>query len=177
MAKDKDKKDGGEEQGKSPGRAGPLVRIGMLALVVVVGAGGGYAVNRFLNAPNAATEQTPGETPEDDGPDSKEFVYIDFEPVTVTLNTPEKDRFIRGTMTLAVRKKHASDVTEMVEKKKPVLNDRLITYLSNLTLDDVGEAKNLNKIRREILEAFNHLLWPDDKPRIDHLLFKEFAVM
>lgn len=173
MAKDEEK--GSDDQAQPAGRSGLLVRLGMLVAVVGVGAGAGYAVNRLLSGSAPPPEGPQIETP--DKPGDKEFVYIDFEPVTVTLNTPQKDRFIRATITLAVRKKHEKAVNESVEKKKPLLNDKLITYGSGLTLDDVGDAKNLNKIRREILEAFNDLLWPDDEPLIHHLLFKEFAVM
>lgn len=171
----KDEETPSDDQAQPAGRSGLLVRLGMLVAVVGVGAGGGYAVNRLLRGSPAPPEGPQIETP--DEPGAKELVYIDFAPVTVTLNTPQKDRFIRATITLAVRKKHEKDVNERVEKKKPLLHDKLITYASGLTLDDVGDAKNLNKIRREILEAFNDILWPDGEPLIHHLLFKEFAVM
>ena len=35
---------------------------------------------------------------------------------------------------------------------------------------------SLNRMRREILDAFNQELWPDQKPKIRKVLFKEFAV-
>ena len=174
MAEDEEAKSG-EEQAEPKARSGMLMRLGMLVVVLGVGAGGGYAVNHFLHGAPPTPDQAQAEAPEDPG--AKEFVYIDFESVTVTLNTPQKDRFIRTGITLAVRKKNEQALNEMLKKKKPVLNDKLITYMSSLTLDDVGDAKNLNKIRREILEAFNGILWPDEEPLIHHLLFKEFAVM
>jgi len=105
-----------------------------------------------------------------------EYVYYDFEPITVTLNVPKKDRYVRATITLGIVDKDRQAAVALLDKRKPVLRDRLITYLSGLTLENVADSKCLNKIRREILESFNELLWPDDRPLVDHLLFKEFSV-
>jgi flagellar basal body-associated protein FliL len=108
--------------------------------------------------------------------DKGEFTYYDFEPIVVNLDEPRLARYVRVTLTLAVLGENHDTVTALIEKKKPELKNWVTTYFSSCTLDQVRGAANLNRLRREILDAFNQQLWPDQKPLISHVLFKEFAV-
>lgn len=154
------------------GRLASILRIGVLAGVVIIGAVSGYAVKNLVTA----SAETPAIEEDQEAEGAGEQEYYDFEPVTVTLNTRQKDRYLRATITLALAKKTFSKTAPLIDSKKPLLKDKLITYLSGLGLADVGDSAHLNKIRREILQTFNQALWPDEKPQIDHLLFKEFAL-
>jgi flagellar basal body-associated protein FliL len=62
------------------------------------------------------------------------------------------------------------------EEKKPTLTNWLTIYLAGLTLEDIRGDKNLRRIQSQILDAFNEQLFPDAKPQIKHILFKEFAI-
>ena len=162
-----------EDEGKSVSRFGVFLRLSLLVGVVIAGAAGGYLASRLLTAEAQPTKPAEeGAAPEE----SRDCTYYDFEPITVTLDTRQKDRYLRVTITLAIQSKGYKDAEKLVKKRKPVLKDKLVTYLSGLGLDDVGDARRLNKIRREILDSFNHELWPNDKPRIEQLLFKEFVL-
>lgn len=164
MAADKEK--------RQASRSGALLRLGLMVGVVLIGGVGGYVLNRTMSTPAAAGAEEPADKPlgKDD------YSYIAFEPLTVTLNTPLKNRYLRATLALAVPSKSLDGTTSLVDKRKPVLVDILVTYLSSLTLEDVGDAKRLNKIRREIMDLLNDELWPDGKPQIDNVLFKDWAV-
>ena len=64
-----------------------------------------------------------------------------------------------------------------IEEKKPRLKNWLAIYLASLTLEDARGDKNLKRIQLQILDAFNEMLFPDAKPQIKRILFKEgFAI-
>lgn len=155
-----------------PAKSGLLLRLGLWVGVVVLGAGGGYAMHFVLRGPATAAGEEVAEEPA--GKD--EYQYYAMDPVTVTLDTPQKNRYLRATIQLAIRKKHFEKAQERIEARKPVIVDTLNVYLGALTLDDVGGIKKQNKIRRELLDDFNHKLWPGEKPLIEKLFFHEWAL-
>jgi flagellar basal body-associated protein FliL len=67
-------------------------------------------------------------------------------------------------------------VRSQVDKRLPELKNWLAVYLAGRTLDEVRGAQSLNRVRREICDAFNEQIWPQQPPRIHHVLLKEFAV-
>jgi len=66
--------------------------------------------------------------------------------------------------------------TTFLNEKKPLLTNWLTVYLASLSLEDIRGDANLKSIQSQILDAFNEKLFPDSKPKIKHILFKEFAV-
>jgi flagellar basal body-associated protein FliL len=166
--------------------------------IVLVAAGAGYLaahLSGFLaragpaqaaaESPKPETETAPGAPeakpeakPEGEKGNSKakEFAYFDFEPVIANLDEPRLARYVRVAVTLAIRADNLAAAGPVLEKKKPQLKHWLTVYFSSCKLDDVRGATNLNRIQREILDALNDELWPGQKPLIDQVLFKEFAV-
>lgn len=167
-----------EDEVKTGGKG--LFRLLMLAGVVLVAAGAGFGVAQMMGGPKKtlAEEMVEEETATPDGPDT-EYQYVEFEPVTVNLNVPNVNRFIRTTLILAIRDDKKTDiklVKDTIEKHKPQLMNMLTVYLAGKTLDDVRGTDKLNSIRAKIFEKFNDKLWPDRKPLINHVLFKEFKI-
>ena len=52
----------------------------------------------------------------------------------------------------------------------------LTIYLASLSLGDIRGDKNLRRIQSQITDAFNEILFPDAKPQIENVLFKEFPI-
>jgi flagellar basal body-associated protein FliL len=103
--------------------------------------------------------------------------YQDLDPVVANLNEPGVTRYIRVTLTLEMNPEFEEEAgREFIEEKKPVLTDWLSIYLAGLTIDDSRGDKNLKMIQAQILDAFNERLFPDSKPQIHRILFKEFAI-
>ncbi len=184
MAKDNDNPFASNADGASGrGRLKVIVRLALIPAVILIGVAGGYGLGSALaggspdDPEDALAEKLPVEPPEPD-PTVKEgeYEYYDFEPIVVNLNEPRLARYIRATITLAIPKARAAAVTEQVSRKQKELRNWLTVYLSGRTLDDVRGPKHLNRIRREILDACNKQLWPNGKPMIEQVLFKEFAV-
>jgi len=178
----------------TPSRKGGKRFLILCAGVALAAGGAGYAVAVFTGdesplAPASAQAQedeTPGpevvKPPADAVPPGKPdeetvaYAYKDLEPITVNLDEPRLARYVRATITLAIPQEHFQAGSTRIDAETRVLRDWLTVYLTSLTLEDVRGPANLNRIRREILDAFNQELWPEGKPLIRKVLFKEFAV-
>jgi flagellar basal body-associated protein FliL len=66
--------------------------------------------------------------------------------------------------------------TAFLDEKKPILTNWLTVYLASLRLDDIRGDSSLKRIQAQVLDGFNEKLFPDSKPKIKRILFKEFAV-
>jgi len=175
------KKTPGQEEGQA-GRRPFLAWIkfgGLCVGLIALAAAAGYGTGTLIGGARAETtgpEPALAENAPPDTGDQTQFQYKDFEPITVNLDEPRLARYIRATITVAVLPDDLDKVSSLIDDKMPVLRDWLTVYLASCTLDDVRGAANLNRIRREVLDAFNQQLWPDQKPKIHDVLFKEFTV-
>jgi len=159
----------------------------IMAVVVALCAGAGFGVGRFLtgsSTPETAESSQQDEPArledlnEDGLPADEKVWYYDLEPPTVAnLDEPGVTRYVRVSLTLAI----GSGVDQkkgnaLLEEKNPLLRNWLAIYLASLNLEDIRGDKNLMRIQLQILDAFNEKLFPDAKPQIRKILFKEFAV-
>jgi flagellar basal body-associated protein FliL len=185
MADEKTKKK--QEDSKEPkaSRTGILPWI-ILAAVVLLCAGGGFLLGRLLTgspvtgAAHASEEnETDQPTTQADNAASKteKTWFHDLEPVVANLNEPGATRYARVTLTLEMTPDASQKETAKIfEEKTPILTNWLTLYLSGLSIEDIRGDKNLKRIQLQILDAFNEELFPNQKPKIKQVLFKEFAV-
>jgi hypothetical protein len=52
----------------------------------------------------------------------------------------------------------------------------MTTYFAGLSLEDVRGSRNLTRIKEEVQDQFNNILFPNTRPYIQRVLFKEFAI-
>jgi flagellar FliL protein len=174
---------------------------GWLAMAVIglISAAGGFAVPIvFLNGPaNSQTKKSHGNEKADDHGKSdhdsakhdspkpsvtkheatgNQPAFVPFGEVVVNLAEERLTRYLRITLTLQVDPANEDLVKKAVEKRKTILKNWLIGYLSDKELDEVRGAIGVNKARREIQDQFNRLLFPDGAELIQEVLFEEFTV-
>ncbi len=159
-------------QAPAPTKGGKKwVLVGVV--VAVLAMGGGAAVPFFL--PDSVLPKQ--SAPEKTSPKEPKPILIPFgDPVVVNLNTDRLSRFLRTKIILVVEDTNEKAVHEVVEKKKPYLKTWLIAYLSDQSLKDVTGAAGVNRLRREIRDQFNTMLFPDGSEKINDVLFEEFYV-
>ena len=175
------------EKSEEKDSGGGILQWIIMAVVVVLCAGSGFAIGRlFAGSPvNKTTESSQENEParpddmkaEEPATGSQQSWYYDLDPVVANLDEPGVTRYIRTLLTLeissAIDKKKC---TALLEEKKPVLTNWLTVHLAGLTLEDVRGDRNLKRIQSQVLDAFNEQLFPDARPKIRSVLFKEFAV-
>ena len=159
----------------------------IIVVVVLIFAGAGFTLSRLLAGSTAS--QTSGisengqshqlENMEARGSvaDSQKSWYYHLEPVIANLDVDDVTRYVKATLTLEV----SFEVDEkngrvFIDEKKPILTNWLTVYLASLGLEDIRGDSNLKRIQSQVLDAFNEKLFPDSKPKIKNILFKEFAV-
>jgi flagellar basal body-associated protein FliL len=183
------KEDSQTEPVNQEGPGGRLLWI-ITAIVVIAGAGAGFGLGRLLGSSGKAE---PGQSPEGNqtqpenlivdttdpaGSKSKGTWYYDqFEPVVANLDEPTVTRYVRVTLIMEIDAQvDKKKGTALIEKNKHSLTNWLTIYLAGLSLEDIRGESNLKLIQSEIVDAFNEKLFPDAKPWVKRVLFKEFAV-
>lgn len=159
----------------------------IIVVVVVIFAGAGFTLGRLIAG--SPTSQTAGASENGQSPDlenikakgskadSQKGWYYHLEPVIANLNVADVTRYVKASLTLEVSSELDEEKgTAFLDEKKPVLTNWLTVYLASLSLDDIRGDTNLKRIQSQVLDAFNEKLFPDSKPKIKNILFKEFAV-
>ena len=164
----------------------------ILGAIVMAGFAGGFALAQLLAGDGSdPTQQTEadgteaGTTPEEavindllvDKPQDEKLWPFDLEPVIANLDEPGVTRYARVTITLQLSPQmNLEKGSPFLDEKKPILRDWLTTYIAGLSLERVRGTRNLARIKKEVRDSFNELLFPQSKPFINDILFKEFAV-
>ena len=171
----------GGGKGTPAGGIKPLIGAVMVAAVMAAGGLGGYlaaGTGGKAEDKDAASAGLPEieETVDGKGAgdESEAMEYYAFDPVLVNLAEDRLTRYIRATVTLKIALEDFDE--KAMAKKKPALVNWLVVNLSDRSLEEVTGAKNLNRLRRQILDAFNDELSGAGKPIVREVLFQEFAV-
>lgn len=102
--------------------------------------------------------------------------FIPFGRMVVNLNDPTLTRYLSLEVTIQADGPDQDTVTEALESRKPILQTWLTGHLADKTLEDVRGKVGVNRLRREIQDNFNALLFTDGHERIQDILFEEFHV-
>ena len=140
-------------------------------VVAVVAMAAGFALPRLLSPP---TPEAPKKTPLDKG--AAKPAIVPFGEIVVNLGEERLTRYLRAKILLVVDGKEEKNITEHLNKNKAYLKSWLISYLSDLSLQEVSRAVGVNRLRREIRDQFNAMLYPDGQELVLEVLFDEFVV-
>lgn len=103
-------------------------------------------------------------------------VALPFDNVVVNLGDDRVNRYLRVKLMVAVDEPDSHEVTELLAKRKPFLKSWLIGHLHDQSFNDVSRKVNVNRLRREIRDQFNQMLYPNGEEKIAEILFDEFQV-
>ncbi|MFO1093793.1 MAG: flagellar basal body-associated FliL family protein [Planctomycetaceae bacterium] len=155
-------------------------KLGWVITAVVAGGIGAavpYVLPANLQPGHAAS--APSEH-EDEQPASPAEVtkpaYIEFGEIVVNLESGRLPRYIKLKIALQVKEKEKEEINAAMLAQEAVLRNWLISYLSDQPVDGVQGRIGQNRLRREIRDEFNTVLFPDGYDRIDEILFQEFAI-
>jgi flagellar basal body-associated protein FliL len=148
-----------------------LTAVGSLA------GGAGFAVPQFLvhGAPVPFFAGT-GETETAHEPTAPHAAFVPFGEIVVNLAEERLTRYLRVRITLQIESTDEKLLKAAIERNKTILKNWLISYLSDKTLDEVRGAAGVNRVRREIQDQFNSMLFPDGGEIVRAVLFEEFSV-
>jgi len=165
-----------EENAESdaPQASGSKMGIVLWLVMIIVAVGGGVA------APIVIGQMRSVERPEDEAvvpPDpDEEVVFIEFDEVTVNLDEARFSRYLRINFSLQVAESQQLEVTKKVDAKKSILKNWLQVHVAEKSTDDLRGKFGRNRLRREMHDYFNKVLFNDGIERIQDVLFSEFHV-
>lgn len=102
--------------------------------------------------------------------------FVSFGRIVTNLNEPTLTKYLSIELTLQTDADHEEDVKAAVETRKPILSTWLTSHLADKTLEDIRGKVGVNRLRREIQDNFNSLLFVDGRERVQDVLFEEFHV-
>jgi flagellar basal body-associated protein FliL len=150
--------------GAAKGGPGWIVMI----VVALVAVGAGFAVPRMFLAGGAA------KPPEKE---SKKPAIVPFgDALVVNLGEERLTRYLRVKIILVVDGNDEKKIADHIQKQKAYLKSWLISFLSDQSVQEVSRAAGVNRIRREIRDQFNAMLFPDGSEKVLDVLFDEFQV-
>lgn len=159
-----------------------LITAGILLAAIV----GGFSLAQLIG-PNALTPseakadmekvETFNEMMENTSGDEKIWYYDIEPPILSNLNEPGVTRMLRAAITLELSPKMSPEKGEaFLEEKTRVLRGFTTTYLAELTLEQVRGSRNLTRLQNELKEHFNELLFPESKPYVTGVIFRDFII-
>lgn len=155
---------------RGPGLAAWLV-LGLVA------AAGGFAVPYFLvAAPDEDSAQHRPSILTDGEGGNEDIAFVSFGEVTVNLDEGRLNRYLRVNITLQIDKSDEESITKLLDLRKSMLRNWLLSHLSDKGMEDIRGASGQNRLRREIRDHFNTTLFSDGYDRIYDVLFEEFNV-
>ncbi len=163
-----------------------LIIYSVIAVTVIAASAGGFALAQLLASSPEQQLQPEDQMPEhgksfediyDAGEITGKSWQYPLDPVVANLDEPGVTRYVRATVILVLSAKLDQAKAETyLETKNLLMIDWLNTYLAGLSLERVRGTNNQTRIKREIREHFNDLIFPNTEPYIEKVLFKEFAV-
>ena len=102
--------------------------------------------------------------------------YIPFGRIVVNLNEPSLTKYLSLDLTLMADAKDEAAVKSAIEGRMPVLRTWLTSHLADKTMDDVRGKVGINRMRREIQDQFNTLMFDDGRERVGDVLFEEWHI-
>ena len=172
---------------EAEGKKSSLMGIVVWVVVGLVGIVGGFLTPMLLMPdPGEAKEteiiEAPPETEEKTMdipiPDPNEDVgFVPFDKdVVLNFNDPRQARFLKMNFTLQVAKSQVEPITKLVEEKHDVLRNWLIGHIADKRVEDIRGKQGTNRLRREIHDAFNEILFFDGIERVQDVLFQDLSV-
>jgi flagellar FliL protein len=165
--------DGEGKPEKKGGSPLPFIVVGILGTAL------GLAVPFLFPSSAGETDKAPEiiEKEKHVGADVKK-VYVEFDedPTVQNLKGNELTRYLSIKLSLVVAEDSKDAIEKDLDHKKVEMKNWLIGQIADKTLDDVGGREGQNRLRREIRDQFNSIMFPDGQDRIFDIYFDEFAV-
>ncbi len=167
-----------------PEKKGKLMLVLMIAGALGVGAGGTFFVMRSAGgevpAAEVQTEAMDGVEAEDGASPGAQKVdpkgapalgpTVKLAPFVLNLNEPEVPRYLKLTLVLEL---DSEKLQEEVEQRRPQIRDAVVSYISNLSLEDTRGSRAKDDMRANLLRRINAVL---SGGRVVRIFITEFMI-
>jgi flagellar basal body-associated protein FliL len=141
-------------------KSGGIMNLVIWLVVVVVAIGGGFATPMLVAKLNAPVE---------------EVEYIEFDEVVAAFGGTRGGRFLKMNISLQVAKSQRMEIEAQVDARKAKIKDRIISHISEMTIEEFQGRFAQNALRRYLVRIFNETLFDDGLERIQDILFTDLT--
>ena len=133
-----------ETEGEEKKKSKPLMGIIVCAAIGFVSGGLGFGLMTMLMPPASS------DAAESDVDEVAENVFVPFGTISCNVNDGQLNRFLKLTITLQFNfdPEKVAELEALIEKEKPILTSWLLSYLADMTMDDIRGAIGQNRLRR-----------------------------
>ncbi len=181
----KNKQEKPQEAAASPKKSGKLMPYLIPAAVLIVMVIAGFILGLILSSSEPKTAKAASEKPDENQAenlltetkaDAKGW-YYDLDPIATNLNEPGATRYVRVLLTLELSPQvNQAKGSQFLNERKPIMINLMNIYFAGLSISDLNSDKNIRRIQSELVDIFNENLYPNAKPLIKKILFKEFGI-
>lgn len=100
--------------------------------------------------------------------------FVPFGRIVANINEPLLAKYLSLEITVQTDAENEADVKAAIELRKPILMTWLAAHIADKTPEDIRGKVGVNRLRREIQDNFNSLLFTDGRERLQDILFEEF---
>lgn len=187
---DKDKENkaaGNDDSSKSADVKVGILTWVIMATVVVALSSSGFVLGRLVAcSPSSDTAEvsqenvSPASVPQDppSTPANKStWYYNELESIVVNPKEPGATRYVRVGLILEMDKELSQEKARtMIENKKPLLINWLNLYFKGLSLSQMEDERDMNRILSQVCDGFNEILFSETEPQIRKILIREFNI-
>ncbi len=156
-------------------KSGSMMKMIIWLVVIVASIGGGFATPLVVAQFTAASEKQ--DESKMDVPDPTEEVeFIEFDEVVAVLGNSRFSRYLKMNFSLQVAKSQRLEIEEKIKAREAVLKNRIISHVAEISAEDLEGQFGHNRLRREMHDYFNEILFDDGIERIQDVLFRELQV-
>ena len=163
--------DAAESDAPSGGKSNMLVWLVVITFSLVGGTATPFVVAQMKKPPS----EEPVEKVEEPEPE-KEVDFIPFDEVTVNLDEARFSRYLKINFSLQVSKSQKPEIETLVKAKTAILKNWIQIHLAEKGTEDLRGRFGRNRVRREMKDFFNEVLFEDGIERIQDVLFDQFHV-
>ena len=185
MAQETNKEDGKEESGKDKKKSGNMLMIIIIAVLVLIIIAGGVITFMLMGEDekpivqqSVAQSQQKTTSPRirdtSDELDSRKLseigILYPMDAFTVNLRSDAGRRYLKATISLELNGK---ELSVELDKKIPVIRDRIIRILTSKTLEEISSKKGKQKVSEQIMDTLNAMI---SDGSIKGIYFTEFVI-
>ena len=103
-------------------------------------------------------------------------VFLSFGQLVVNLNEPKEVRYLSLDIAVQTDAKFEDEVKKAMETQKLRLKTWLTSHLADKSMEDLRGKVGVNRLRREIQDNFNSLMFKDGHERVQDVFFDELHI-
>ncbi len=100
--------------------------------------------------------------------------FVPFGSIVANVNEPLLAKYLTLEITVQTAPEDQQEVEAAIASRKPILMTWLAAHIADKTPEDIRGKVGVNRLRREIQDNFNSLLFTDGRERLQDILFEGF---